>query len=165
MRSSSLREIPGKPRLFKSDYGYILVVGLKRPPDRNHMHGLSAIVPSNIAASLRHLVLAALRASRSIKRGVNIADVFTYELGICLIGTREISKVISAMRRDCHEGYALVAVCENSLECRSMLMDVLMEGAILGDVRATYEPENLPTCSNIEDTLAMEKGALVELDR
>ena len=165
MRISSLRKIPGRPKLFKSDYGYILVVGLEHPPD--HMaHELSAIVPSDIVASLRHLVLAALRASRSLKKGVNIADVFAYELGICLTGDREISKVISVIRRrDYRKGYTLVAVCENPLECRSMLMNILMRGAMLGNVRALYEPESFPICSNIEDIPAMGKGALVELDR
>jgi len=142
MRLGSLREIPDRPKLFKSRYGYILVAGLKRLPD--HMvHGLSAVVPSDMAASIRHLVLAALRASRSLKKGVNIADVFAYELGICLTGNREISKVISAMRRSHSEGYILVAVCKDPLECRSLLMEILMRGAALGNVRATYEPGSL----------------------
>ncbi len=160
----SLKEIPDKPRIFKSKSGFILVVGLEYPPN-SMRQDLAAIVPSNMFSSLRHLVLAAIRAYRSIKEGVNIANVFPYELGICLIGSREISKVIKAMRGEENKGYALVSVCEDPLECRSLLMDVLMEGARLGKVEALYRPKNLPICSGNEDVLAMEEGALIELDR
>ncbi len=161
---SSLKEIPDKPRLFKSKYGFILVVGLKHPPN-SMKQDLVAIVPSNMFSSLRHLVLAALRAYRSIREGVNIANAFSYELGICLIGSREISKVIKAMRGGGGRGYALVSVCEDPLECRSLLMSILMKGARLGKVEALYKPRKLPICSGNEDVLAMEEGALIELDR
>jgi len=148
--------------LFRSSCGYILVTGLAG--EAVTLRGNAALIPSRMYASLRHLVMAAHRACRSIRRGVNIADAFAYELGMCLLGSREIDKVRRSMSVD-SGGFAFVSVCDEPMECLGYLLRALTTGMELSDLRAGLSVEERPHCSDEIDALAMEEGAMLELDR
>ncbi len=148
--------------LFKSSCSYILVAGLAG--EAVILRGNAALIPSGMYASLRHLVMAAHRACRSIKRGTNIADAFAYELGICLSGEREIEKVRRRMSAG-SGSFAFVAICDEPMECLEHLLRALSSGMGLSELRAGWRVEERPHCSDEADVLAMEEGAMLELDR
>lgn len=157
--------IRGEPSLFKTKCGFILVAGLvtsdKMPlsflPER------TALVPVELVASMRHLVMAALRACRALSKGVNVAEAFAYELGACLTGVREVSKLRLILSSPSPKVF--VSICENVADCLKPLVAVLAWGSRLTDVEPKYEPDSLPSCSDNIEVLAMEEGALLELDR
>ncbi|MCD6348241.1 MAG: hypothetical protein J7L91_01270 [Candidatus Korarchaeota archaeon] len=157
-------KLPKIPLLFRTDCGYILVAGLGTPPPKTDLSQRMVAVPSSMFASLRHLIMAAFRACRSIAKGVNIADAFAYELVICLTGIREISKLKEELAKP-SKGYALIVLCDHPFACRSLLLNLLVRGAKLVEVEPAYIPRKLPSCSDSGEALAMEEGAMVELDR
>lgn len=155
--------LPAEPKLFSIGGKYLLVTGLRGgPPPR--LSGSVALLPSTSFHSLRHLVMAALRAIRSFRHGVNISDNFSYEVGICLLGIREVSKVIERISVE-SDGYAFISCCDELGECLRPLISLLMMGFELSEVKPGYEPEDLPSCTGNSECLAMERGILVELER
>ena len=99
-----------------------------------------------------------------MRSGENIAEDFAYELGICLTGIREISRVRELLSVT-SDTFALVSVCEEPLRCLSHLVVALASGMSPADLVPGLDVEDMPHCSDEADALAMERGAMVELDR
>ncbi len=148
--------------LFRSSCGYILIAGLAG--EAVILRRNAALIPPGMYASLRHLVMASHRACRSIKRGINIADAFAYELGICLLGRREIERIKRYMPAG-SGSFAFVTICNEPMECLRHLLRALVSGMELSELRAGWKVEEMPHCSEEADVLAMEEGAMLELDR
>ncbi len=122
-------------------------------------------IPVSIISSIRHLIMAAHRACRAFKERKNIADAFAYELAICLTGSREISRIRSQIIQKLGD-YVLVILGSSPLACKDQLLSLLYSTAITPkNVEFPSRSIDLPTCSGLEDTLSMENGAMVELDR
>lgn len=152
-----------EPKLFKIGDKYLIVTGL-RGGSPLKLKGNAAIIPTSSFYSLRHLVMAALRAIRSFQHGVNISDNFAYELGICLLGIREVSKVIEEISRS-DDGYAFISYCDELINCLRPLINLLMRGFTLSEVVPSYELKVLPSCTGNYECLAMEQGIMIELER
>lgn len=160
-----MAEIPSRPSLFKTECGFILVTGLL-PSEKTSLSALPdrvALVPVELVASLRHIVMAAFRALRALTTGRNVAEAFAYELGACLTGVREVSRIRQVLSSSGPK--VLVSVCEDVSDCLEPLMTLLAWGSRLTDVEPGYKPDNLPSCSGSTEALAMEEGAMLELDR
>ncbi|MCS7102568.1 MAG: hypothetical protein NZ992_01640 [Candidatus Korarchaeum sp.] len=142
---------------------YLVVIGLRGEAPLK-LKGNAAVIPTSSFYSLRHLVMAALRAIRAFHHGVNISDNFAYELGICLLGVKEVSKVMEELSRSNSE-YAFVSYCDELEGCLRPLVSLLMRGFTPAEVVPRYEPEKLPSCTGNYECLAMEQGIVVELER
>ncbi|MDK2383915.1 MAG: hypothetical protein QI199_03775 [Candidatus Korarchaeota archaeon] len=160
-----MAEIPSEPSLFRTECGFILVAGLlptgKLP--LSALPGRIALVPVELVASLRHIVMAAFRACRALNTGKNVAEAFAYELGACLMGVREVSRIRQALSSSGPKVF--VSICEDVGDCLRPLMTMLAWGSRLIDVEPRYRPDDLPSCSGNVEALAMEEGAMLELDR
>ncbi len=160
-----MTKIPGRPFIFRSECGFILVVGLL-PSEKTSLSALPdrvALIPTELVASLRHLVMASFRACRALATERNVAEAFAYELGACLTGVREVSKIRQALTSLGPK--VLVTICESLDDCLEPLMTMLVWGSRLTDVEPRYMPGSLPSCSGNIEALAMEEGAMLELDR
>lgn len=156
--------IRGYPTLFKTECGFILVAGLTSEDIAlSSLPGRVALIPTELVASIRHLVMAALRACRALAGGRNVAEAFAYELGACLTGVREVSRLKAILPSSGPKVF--VSVCEDVTDCLKPLITVLAWGPLLKDVEAGYKPGRLPSCSDNTEVLAMEEGAMLELDR
>ncbi|MEM0192841.1 MAG: hypothetical protein QXJ48_06855 [Candidatus Korarchaeum sp.] len=155
--------IASEPKLFRIGDKYLIVAGLRGGPPLK-LKGNAAIIPTSSFYSLRHLVMAALRAIRSFQHGANISDNFAYELGICLLGIREVSKVIEEISRSSDE-FAFISYCDEPMNCLKPLISSLMRGFTLSEVVPSYELKHLPSCTGNYECLAMEQGILIELER
>lgn len=151
------------PQVFRIGDTYVLIAGLKGRAEIRFSRDF-ALVPASSFHSQRHLMIAVIRAIRSFKSGTNISENFAYELGICLLGIREVSKVKEVLSRDCEE-YAFVSYCRNIGDCLRYLLRTLVRGFSLSDVSPSYIPEELVSCTGNIECLAMEKGIIVELER
>lgn len=156
--------LEGRPRIFRIGDTYILIVGLRGKAEVK-LAGNSALIPSSSFYSLRHLVMAAIRAIRSFRAGKNISENFAYELGICLLGIREVSKVKEILLSQATEEYAFTSYCSSMEDCLRPLMSTLMLGFSLSDVRPSYSLEELASCTGNVECLALERGITVELER
>ncbi len=95
-----IRTLTATPKLFRSECGYIMVMGVSLNKPVRELHGFIdrskvGFIPTSMISSVRHIIMAAHRACRAFKEGKNIADAFVYELAICLTGSREISEIRS----------------------------------------------------------------------
>ncbi len=153
--------IPGKPEIFRVSGRYLMLVGLRGKP-RNRAE--IALIPASLIASKRHLLMAAIRAVRSFHYGVNISDKFAYEVCICLLGIREVSRIIKLLSTDQGE-YALILHCEEIKDCLRSLISITMEDVTLSDIEAAYELQKMVSCTGNVECLAMEQGISVELER
>jgi len=165
-----IRTLTATPKLFRSKCGYIMAMGvsLNRPIEELHDfidRSKVGFIPVSMISSIRHLIMAAHRACRAFKEGKNIADAFVYELAICLTGSREISRIRSQIIQKLDD-YVLVIIDSSPLACKDHLLSLLYSAAI-SPKNVEFPPRfiDLPTCSGLEDTLSMENGAIVELDR
>ena len=152
--------IPGRPEIFRVGPKYLMLVGLRGKP-RNRAE--IALIPASLIASKRHLLMAAIRAIRSFHYGVNISDKFAYEVCICLLGIREVSRIIKLLSD--HDEYALILHCEEIKDCLRSLISITMEDVALSDIEATYEPQKMVSCTGNVECLAMEQGISIELER
>lgn len=155
--------VTSEPKVFRIGCKHLVVIGL-RGGDPLKLRGNAAIIPANSFNSIRHLVMAALRAIRSFQHKVNISDNFAYELGICLLGVREVSKVVEEISRRSDE-YAFVSYCDELRDCLRPLISLLMRGFVPADVVPRYSPEGLASCTGSYECLAMEQGIVIELER
>lgn len=158
-----MRSLASEPMLFRIGGKYLLIAGVRGRVSFN-LRGNAAVIPSSSFHSLRHLVMAALRAIRSFQHGVNISENFPYELGICLLGIREVSKVIEELSKD-SDGYAFVSYCDELRDCFRPLISLMMGGLSLSEVEPGYEPKGPPSCTGNPECLAMEQGIVIELER
>lgn len=116
-------------------------------------------VPTSLLASRRHLVLSAHRACRSLREGSSISKHFRYEMLACVTGVREISKLMK-LRGD---AYVLVRMCSELEECLSWLVRVTAKQEPVTEIyEGVFEGA---TCTGSEELVAMEAGALLELER
>jgi tRNA threonylcarbamoyladenosine modification (KEOPS) complex Cgi121 subunit len=157
-----MRTIPGRPEVFRVSDKYLILVGLRGKP-RSRPENI-ALIPAHLIASKRHLLMAVIRAIRSFHYGVNISDKFAYEVCVCLLGIREVSKVIKLLSVDQDE-YALIIQCERIEDCLRSLIRITMEDVTLSDIKVTYEPQKLTSCTGNIECIAMEQGIPIELER
>ncbi len=140
--------------LFRTPCSYFVVVWAKEPVNESDVSS----VPAELLTSRRHLVLAAHRACRALKAGKSISKYFKYEMLACVTGIREISK-LKELKGD---RWAVVKMCKDPDDCLSWLLRKLI---LLNVVDETYGPSEESLCTDNRDAIAMERGALLELER
>ncbi len=141
--------------IFKTQCAHFAVIWLRGdPPEEPYVSS----VPVELLASRRHLILAAHRACRAMKEGVSISRHFRYEMLACVTGIREISK-LKGMRGN---RWVAIKMCDSLEECLSWLVRQLSKHELIGEV---YGLTGRSLCTDHHDVDAMERGALLELDR
>jgi tRNA threonylcarbamoyladenosine modification (KEOPS) complex Cgi121 subunit len=153
--------IPGRPEIFRVADRHLILAGLRGKP---RFRPEIALIPASLIASKRHLLMAAIRAIRSFHYGVNVSDKFAYEVGICLLGIREVSRVIRLLSTGQDE-YALILHCDKIEDCLRSLISITMEDVTLSDIEVNYEPQKMASCTGNVECLAMEQGISIELER